>query len=292
MERYNCKMLRKKLHGIVIFPRECYNEGIAADAVEAAGRKRILQGRMEIVRRMRWLCMLLALALLAGTGTALADDTVRIDHDALALDGEWVDGTIREQEYHYFPIQTEAVGKLTVRVQTTLNSLPFQFLDADLQTWDSLYIYGTVGAPGTGDFVYYLEPGTYYVRYCGDRAQVGDFRLKASFEAVACDETEKNDDYHGAMPLPASVRVSGVLTQGDDGDYYAIASDAEKLHLLCNSEAEGQQIFTLYDSDMVECFTEYDLRGLSREDRLGAGTYYLRVFGATGPYTLRWESAD
>lgn len=246
--------------------------------------KRRMMGR-------RWISALLALLLCLGAGTAMADDTVRIDHAPLALDGAWTEAAMKVREYHYFPLEIAEVGKLTVRVQSTVDGLPFQFLDADLRPWKDLYLYGSVGAPDTGDFIYYLDPGTYYVRYNGDSVHAGDFRLKASFEAVACDEVGENDDYHGAMPLQDGVPVSGVLTEGDGGDYYGVHLDAEgELRLACNSEAEGQQMLTLYDGDMVELYTQYDLRGFVREEKLEVGDYYLRLHGATGPYTIRWEA--
>ena len=279
----------------VVKPDEkCYNVGKRKGAAGGAEEDEPMKCRgMQVWTAMgrKWICALLTIALLAVAGTALADETVRIDHAALTTDGEWVEAAIKAQEYHYFPLELAEVGKLTVRVQTTVSGLPFQFLDADLRPWQDLYLYGCTGAPDTGDFVFYLEPGSYYVRYNGDSVHAGDFRVKAIFSPLACDEIRENGEEYSAMPLTDGAAVSGVLTEGNDGDVYSFVLDAEReLRLVCNSEVEEQQMLTVYDGDMVEMYTQYDLHGFVREEKLEAGTYYLRLHGAKGPYTLRYEA--
>ena len=98
--------------------------------------------------------------------------------------------------------------------------------------------------------------------------------MKLSFAPCACDETAGNDDYHGAQTLPSGETLSGVLTQSE-------------VYLTVNSEADAQQTFVLYDGNMGGSKTEYDLRGYAEKTRLAAGTYYLAIQGAKGPYTLK-----
>ena len=135
---------------------------------------------------------------------------------------------------------------------------------------------------------YYLEPGVYYLRCDGDSSTQGDYRLKLFFAPCACDETAENDDYHGAQALPSGKTLSGVLTQWDEFDYYSFTLPSEaQVYLTVNSEADVQQYATLYDGDMVEIKTVYDLRGYAENLRLPAGTFYVSIRGAKGPYTLK-----
>ena len=235
----------------------------------------------------KMLAWLLA-ALMLCAGAAQADQTARVDHDVLALDGQWAEGQMRPDEYHYFPFTLEQPGKLTARVQSFYANACFELLDADLIGWARVYVYGSQGAPGTEDMEYYLEPGVYYLRCDGDSSTQGDYRLKLFFAPCACDETAENDDYHGAQALPSGKTLSGVLTQWDEFDYYSFTLPSEaQVYLTVNSEADVQQYATLYDGDMVEIKTVYDLRGYAENLRLPAGTFYVSIRGAKGPYTLK-----
>ena len=240
---------------------------------------------MEELDLKKLICLLLA-ALMCGW--ALADETVRIDHENVALDGEWVDGEMRPNEYHYFPFTIAEAGKLTARVQTYYANAHFELLDADLIPWAGVYISGSQGAPDTEDMVYYLDPGEYYLRSDGDSAMRGDFRIKLMFDEYACDETDGNDDYHGATALANGETMSGVLTERDEYDYYSFALESESQpYLTIHSESDGQQIAVIYDGDMVEIQTIYDLKTYAANLELAAGTYYIAISGAKGAYTLR-----
>ena len=102
--------------------------------------------------------VLLLVLLLALPAAAMADDSQFIEHEPFALDDSWVEGSTRPGEYHYYPFIVEEVGLVTVRVQMFCGG-HVELLDADLIEWDEGYFNGTIGAPETQDFVYYLEPG-------------------------------------------------------------------------------------------------------------------------------------
>ena len=61
-------------------------------------------------------------AVLAGlllyTGAAQADQIARVDNGPVATDGQWAEGQMRPDEYHYYPFTLEQPGKLTARVQS------------------------------------------------------------------------------------------------------------------------------------------------------------------------------
>ena len=229
-------------------------------------------------------CVLLLLALLLALPVALADDTQFIEHAPFALDDTWVNGSTRPGEYHYYPFTVEQVGLVTVRAQLFCGG-HVELLDADLIEWDEGYFNGTAGAPETQDFVYYLEPGTYYVRVGNDSSQ-GDFRLKGTFEPCASTEAGDNDTYLGAQALPSGETLSGVLTQWDELDFYTFTLGAEtQVYLTANTTLESNTPnLMLYDGDMVKLSEEYDFKGYAEEMTLPAGTYYIDICGNKGPY--------
>ena len=231
--------------------------------------------------------VLLLVLLLALPAAAMADDSQFIEHEPFALDDSWVEGSTRPGEYHYYPFIVEKVGLVTVRVQMFCGG-HVELLDADLIEWDEGYFNGTIGAPETQDFVYYLEPGVYCLRNGSDNSQ-GDFRIKGIFEPCPSTETAESDDYLGAQALPSGETLSGVLTQWDGHDFYTFTLDAEEqVYLTANTTLESlMPNLTLYDGDMVKMSEEYGFKGYAEEFLLPAGTYYIDVWGNKGPYTLK-----
>lgn len=231
--------------------------------------------------------VLLLVLLLALPAAAMADDSQFIEHEPFALDDSWVEGSTRPGEYHYYPFIVEEVGLVTVRVQMFCGG-HVELLDADLIEWDEGYFNGTIGAPETQDFVYYLEPGVYCLRNGSDNSQ-GDFRIKGIFEPCPSTETAESDDYLGAQALPSGETLSGVLTQWDEHDYYVFSLDTDtQVYLTANTTLESlMPNLTLYDGDMVKMSEEYGFKGYAEEFLLPAGTYYIDVWGNKGPYTLK-----
>ena len=231
--------------------------------------------------------VLLLVLLLALPAAAMADDSQFIEHEPFALDDSWVEGSTRPGEYHYYPFIVEEVGLVTVRVQMFCGG-HVELLDADLIEWDEGYFNGTIGAPETQDFVYYLEPGVYCLRNGSDNSQ-GDFRIKGIFAPCPSTETAESDDYLGAQALPSGETLSGVLTEWDGHDFYTFTLDAEEqVYLTANTTLESlMPNLTLYDGDMVKMSEEYGFKGYAEEFLLPAGTYYIDVWGNKGPYTLK-----
>ena len=237
------------------------------------------------MRRIALLLCLLVLAL--GAGAALAEDSQFIEHEPLTLDGVWAEGATRPGEYHYYPFTVEEVGLATVRVQLFCGGRA-QIMDGDLIQWDEHYFNGSAGAPETHDFIYYLEPGTYYL-CVGNGSSQGDYRLKATLEPCLSDETPNNDDYLGAQVLPSGETLNGVLTQWDEHDYYTFTLDAEtQVYLTANTTLESlMPNLMLYDGDMVKVSEKYGFKGYAEEMTLSAGTYYIDICGNKGPYTIK-----
>ena len=219
--------------------------------------------------------VLLLVLLLALPAAAMADDSQFIEHEPFALDDSWVEGSTRPGEYHYYPFIVEEVGLVTVRVQMFCGG-HVELLDADLIEWDEGYFNGTIGAPETQDFVYYLEPGVYCLRNGSDNSQ-GDFRIKGIFEPCPSTETAESDDYLGAQALPSGETLSGVLTEWDGHDFYTFTLDAEEqVYLTANTTLESlMPNLSLYDGDMVKMS-----EGTARVIPKGSScppAYYIRV---------------
>ena len=90
----------------------------------------------------------------------------------------------------------------------------------------------------------------------------------------------------GATALANGKTMSDVLTERDEYDYYSFALESQ-LYLTIHSESDGQQIAVIYDGDMVEIQTIYDLKTYAANLELAAGTYSIAISGAKGAYTLR-----
>lgn len=70
--------------------------------------------------------------------------------------------------------------------------------------------------------------------------------------------------------------------------YYSFALESESQpYLTIHFESDGQQIAVIYDGDMVEIQTIYDLKTYAANLELAAGTYSIAISGAKGAYTLR-----
>ena len=75
----------------------------------------------------------------------------------------------------------------------------------------------------------------------------------------------------------------GVLTERDEYDYYSFALESEsQTYLTIHSESDGQQIAVIYDGDMVEIQTIYDLKTYAANLRACRGNVFHRDFGRKG----------
>lgn len=211
--------------------------------------------------------------------TALADDTVRVDFDPLPLTGTWVDGVLEENEYHYYPIVLTETGKLSIKYQSFFEYSYAGFLSADLEVIYETYARGTMGAPETYSFEYYLQPGNYYIRCAGNPNSRGEYRIKAEFQALETDEIEPNDNYHEAQAIGDGDAVAGVTTRNDLHDYYCFELTGERaVRIVCNVDnGSGSQTFKLYDPDLVPMTEHYCPQGYVFEDTLKAGVYYIDI---------------
>ena len=143
-----------------------------------------------------------------------------------------------------------------------------------------------------------LSPGTYYVEVDGYLDATGAYTLYVNRAAEPGSSTE------AAEPLVPLFPKAGTISPADDVDYFRIEF-AEATHVLLVATGSAVAIAgELLDADanpvganiFESKYTISAPAGFTLRDRLGAGTYYLKVTrlpGSTGPsvgrYALRME---
>lgn len=246
------------------------------------------------------LCIFYLIVLLFMTaGIAKADDSARIQFDPVPLDDFWVDGRLDLNEYHYYPVEITATGKLKITAQSFFEYFRTDILDADYVRFaEKGNINGSNGTPATVEFEYYLEPGTYYIRCTGEAGRSGDYRVKALYEELESTEEEPNDDYKMAQLLEAGTEIRGIHTRNDEHDYYKIILEKETdIKLIVSVQDSFTTRFRFYDEDLIMLDEIYDgvafaeEKSYSYERILPAGTYYIDMIALDvdtggGPYEL------
>ena len=250
-------------------------------------------------KSLGWICCLLMIIMICGS-TVSADDSVRIDFDMLPTTDTWVDGELRIDEYHYYPMELTGTGKLNVRAQTFFDYFRVDILDEDLVSFATeQYINGTAGDPKTVDFEFYLEKGVYYIRCTGEAQREGAYRLKANFEEIESTEEEPNNDYQSAQIIQEGEEIKGIQTKNDEHDFYQFVVDKKKdVKLTVSVEDSSKTHLKLYNEDLILLDEVYDGVAFAEkktyvyEKTLDAGTYYIdmtTIYTETGcgPYQLR-----
>ncbi|MBT1165573.1 Ig-like domain-containing protein [Bifidobacterium simiarum] len=205
--------------------------------------------------------------------------------------GSVVSGTIindDDDDYYKFAIPSAGVINLTFSNQQTSNG---QWLvtiyDSNLNQLDSYKFDGKspnhpattkLGVPG----------GTYWVKVdCSrwDNPAFGlQYNLKANYTKTAAWETEWNNDFSTADPLPAGGTISGVTIDDGDDDWYKVTvnhADTAQIQFSNEQAAEGKWFVILTDSNLNQMFTEEFYANTTthagRKVTLTPGVYYITV---------------
>ncbi len=222
----------------------------------------------------------------------------------MSLNNSWISGNIgQEGEVDFYRFTTTKAGWVTISYQGfSVRDSYVRILDNDLaKEYDSAELwYTSAQNPKTKDFTFAFEAGTYYIKIYGAGSNVGDYRLKGSFEAAGNNETEVNNDFATAMTLNPNQLVTGFISLDDSVDFFKISVPNKKGVRL---------IFTSYMYDSYMEVWNSDFRSISKkevwyagktnpktyvyEEVLDAGVYYIKIYPSrytnTGKYMLKYE---
>lgn len=151
------------------------------------------------------------------------ENTVRVDQEAVALDKNWHDYTLKSNEYAYCPVTVKDNGRLDISVQTYLSGNPYVYLlDENYENINYKSVQGAGEAsPVIVNFSYDVTAGQYYIRVESRSDQCsGRFQVKAGFTESSVEDKNKNIDFQSAVDYTAP-QMTGFLSSKDTGEWYA-----------------------------------------------------------------------
>lgn len=265
-------------------------------------------GKTIIKRSIAWLMTILVMLSATVTQellmrTKATMKAAGISYITLNTDDTWVSGEISDKdECDYYSVQIPSAGWLTVNYQG------FSVRDSYIEIWDKdlteQYVKTEVytsssSSPITKNFTLALEAGTYRIKIYSYGNNIGDYRLKASFDTANNNETESNNEFNDAMLLGLNQLVTGFLSIDDRVDFYKITVPSKKTVRLIYTAYIADSYFGIWDGNYIntyetEVWTASETAPLTHtyEQELTAGTYYIKITpyaNKTGRYTLKYE---
>lgn len=224
----------------------------------------------------------------------------------LSLNNAWVSHTITtEGDVNFYSFSIPSAGTVTIDYQGwSIRDSYVQVMDADqtVQFAKHEVYYSSNVDPKTKNIALALEPGAYCVKVWGYGSNVGDYRLKASFQAAGNTERESNNAFNTAMPLNANSQVIGFLSMNDDVDFYSFYVPYSQTVRITYTGMIRDSYCELWNKDFqsikkqnVYYGSEDAPKTYVYEGDLTPGTYYLKIYpygSNTGRYRLKWESAQ
>ncbi|HIR27697.1 MAG TPA: Ig-like domain-containing protein [Candidatus Choladousia intestinigallinarum] len=250
----------------------------------------------------RWL-MMFALVLTVSLIPAQKNEAASY---GLSLNNAWVSHTITTKgDVNFYSFSIPSAGTVTIDYQGwSIRDSYVQVMDADqtVQFAKHEVYYSSNVDPKTKNITLALEPGAYCVKVWGYGSNVGDYRLKASFQAAGNTERESNNAFNTAMPLNANSQVIGFLSMNDDVDFYSFYVPYSQTVRITYTGMIRDSYCELWNKDFqsikkqnVYYGSEDAPKTYVYEGDLTPGTYYLKIYpygSNTGRYRLKWESAQ
>lgn len=228
----------------------------------------------------------------------LCSTEARAQQFTVSPNGAWVDGSAGNGETNYYAFAIPSAGGVQITYQSFMQDGRCLLFDKD-QTKDygGAYVNGSDTSPGTANLRYNLEAGVYKLSAGHNWIGPIKYRFRISFIPAGNNETEPNNTFQTAMPLPGGTTVTGFLSLDDDIDFYAITlPEGVTVRTTVNRSAGtlGWYYFSIWNSDLIEVGS-YNSRDDTRvwEKYLDAGTYYIKISrdgNSTGVYTLKWDT--
>lgn len=207
----------------------------------------------------------------------------------LDLDGAWVAGEIsqaKEADFYHFVVPSD--GKVTVTYQgQSVEDSYYEIINEDMDhQYHHANVYYTSDInPKSSSKTISLSPGGYYVKVYAAGDRTGGYRVKASFAAFKNNETESNNSFDSAMPLAFSKTVTGALTENDEVDFYRFELTSTQTIIITYTSYMNDSRIQLWDKDYISqdnndvyYASDDNPKTFSREYKLAAGVYYIKIF--------------
>lgn len=206
-----------------------------------------------------------------------------------------------EKEGHWYRLDVPSDGLLEIRIMSYCSdSLYFELWNADKSArykFSSCSDYvsaGSESSPTTGAVTKVLSQGTYYFRLY---SATGRYKLMGSHTSYGTNDASA-DSYDSPYAYGLGTLVTGALTETDTEDWYRIIvpnNGEYSLNLMsyCSSSLD----YTLYNADLSSYYIKSYVSSANSSSPqskvetkvLSKGTYYLKVWSATGKYTMSFN---
>lgn len=202
----------------------------------------------------QWIAMLLVTLMALFPVTALADKSAWED---ISIDGTWTEQMAinGDVQAYYYRIELPEQGLLEIVLQSWMEGVEYKLWNGDVShEYGSDYVWNGSESEASSQVVssIYLPAGVYYAEVSQNSGYTGLFRIKATFTAGKCNETEPNDPASAATPLNADETRRGMIWVDDEYDYYAFAiGDTQTVRIAVKAYMEGLEI-NLRNSDEME----------------------------------------
>lgn len=173
-------------------------------------------------------------------------------------------------------------------------------------------LYGSSGTnPKTKSVTLALEPGSYSIKVSAPSSKhMGEYRLRAAFQAAGTNERESNNTFETAIPLGAGSQVTGFISLNDPLDFYSFYVPSTQTVKLTYTSMVTDSVCELWDKNFQSVnrktifgASESNPKSHVYEADLAPGTYYVKISAYSegikykegndyGRYRLKWETSQ
>ena len=256
---------------------------------------------MQRKKKLMILCSILSFIVLTGMFTSKYLAGQPMNARNFPLNGQysgdtWLDDT---EEEHWYRVYIPSDGVLEIRMMSYCSgNLHYNLYNEDLsvcytESCGNYVSPGSESSPVTGTVSKILSTGTYY--FCLSGA-TGRYRLYGAFYSYGANDYGA-DSYDSPFNYSSGASVIGALTETDTEDWYRFTlSGRAYCDITITSYCSDSLEYELYNSDLSAKILSDDVYGGSasspktqkiEKQLLPAGTYYLKIYGATGKYVLK-----
>lgn len=239
------------------------------------------------------LCMALAMAVFAALKTVPAYAGDFTTATTLPTNGVWTGKCeLAEKTTDNYKFTISTAGLMEIKIMAYAPDLYCTLYDSKFNEIDGKGShYGSETSPNTESMACWLSQGTYYVSVSSGFDKGGNYRLYASLSTNGITAAD-NDSYDSPQNMSVNGKVSGVLTESNQEDWYktTISSAGNYRYILQSSNNYMECL--LYDKNLSELksMNTWNTSTVSHELELKPGIYYIKIRGTRGgTYTCQFN---